>query len=106
MASGILWQLVGFDPASNELYPPVESRITNIFKMFSALGKGSQLVLALWDASCLHKNAAPLPPEGRGNKAVGEQACSIREAHDLGTLAGPSVGRQGGESPGSTTGLG
>lgn len=74
MASGILWQLVGFDSASSELYPPVESRITNIFKMFSALGKGSQLVLALWDASCLHKNAAPLPPEGRGNKAVGEQA--------------------------------
>lgn len=66
MASGLLWQLAGFDSASNELYPPVASRITNIFKMFSALGKGSQFVLALWDASCLlHKNAAPLPPEGR-----------------------------------------
>lgn len=38
------WQAVDFDSASNELYPPVVSRITNIFKMFSALGKGSQLL--------------------------------------------------------------
>lgn len=34
MVSGILWQLVDFDSASNELYPPVVSKITNIFKMF------------------------------------------------------------------------
>lgn len=51
MVSGIPWQLMHFDSTSNELYPPVVSRITNIFKMFIALRKGSQVMLALWDAS-------------------------------------------------------
>lgn len=60
MVSGILWQLVDFDSASDELYPLVVSKITNIFKMFSALGKGSQLKLALWASSCLEQNTAPL----------------------------------------------
>lgn len=48
MVSGSLWQLVDFDSASSELYPLVASTITNIFKMFCALGKGGQLTLALW----------------------------------------------------------
>ena len=70
--SGILWQPVDFDSASNELYPPVESKITNIFKMFSALGKGSQFMLAMWAASCPEQNAASLSLL-RGEMESGEQ---------------------------------
>lgn len=60
MVSEILWQLVDFGSASNELYPPVVSKITNIFKMFSALGKGNQALLALWVASCCRSKMQPL----------------------------------------------
>lgn len=61
MVPGILWQLVDFGSASNELYPPVASKITNIFKMFSALGKGSQLTLVLWAAPFGAEYSTSLP---------------------------------------------
>lgn len=50
MASGILWQLVDL-LSKHSLSSSCESEITNIFKMFGALGKGSQLMLAMWAAS-------------------------------------------------------
>lgn len=64
--SGIPWQLVSFDSASSELCPPVVSKIINIFKMFSALGEGSQLMLALEDAFCPGKNAHVSPQRASG----------------------------------------
>lgn len=90
--SGILRQPVDFDSASNELYPPVESKITNIFKMFSALGKGSQFMLAMWAASCPEQNAALLSPKrGDGKWGAGTHNREMRDAYDLGTQSGPNL---------------
>lgn len=72
--------------ASDELYPPIVSKITNIFKMFGALGKGSQLMLAMWAASHSEQSAAPLcPKRGDGKQGAGE-------VYDLGTQSGPNLG--------------
>lgn len=102
MVSGILWQLVDFGSASNELYPPVVSKITNIFKMFSALGKGNQALLALWVASCWRSKMQPLSLSRREKGAWGvmwEQA-PVTERPERSVVSGhsPVWGRMEGKA--------
>lgn len=79
--------------ASDELYPPVVSKITNIFKMCDTLGKGSQLMLAMWAASHSEQSEAPLyPKRGDGKWGAGAHNRETREMYELGTQSGPNLG--------------
>lgn len=89
MVLGVRWQLVDFDLESNELYPPVVSKITNIFKMCSALGKGAH---SSWLCGCLlfregHSTSLSRGGVGNGEKTVGSIShnTGTREEYDLGT---------------------
>ena len=79
--------------ASDELYPPLVSKITNIFKMFDTLGKGSQLMLAMWAVSHSEQSAAPLyPKRGDGKWGADAHNRETREIYELGTQSGPNLG--------------
>ena len=79
--------------ASDELYPPLVSKITNIFKMFDTLGKGSQFMLAMWAVSHSEQSAAPLyPKRGDGKWGADAHNRETREIYELGTQSGPNLG--------------
>ena len=66
--------------------------------MFDTLGKGSQLMLAMWAASHSEQSEAPLYPK-RGDGKWGARAHNreTREMYELGTQSGPNLGWAGGE---------
>jgi hypothetical protein len=69
------------------------SKITNIFKMFDTLGKGSQLMLAMWAASHSEQSEAPLYlKRGDGKWGAGAHNRETRDMYELGTQSGPNLG--------------